>query len=264
MSKYTTEVRYICERLYGLDESTGYASVDAILAQTAPKIFDFDFPIFDEDYRLTLEIKILKHYYTREIGAETVGLWKLFLNRKMNEIMPYYNTLYELMKEKRLYMFNDVDISTKSDSKQNGTSDSNGETTTKTQDTTKSTNTATSKDTSESQSTDYSLYSDTPQGGLNGVNSESYLTTATKDTSSNNSTSNGSSSGNSTSSSDGTVNGTTKDKTVSMNTTDYLESKIGKSGGMTYYKQFKEALNEIVDIDMQIINELNDLFFGLW
>ena len=31
----------------------------------------------------------------REIGFETVGLFKLFLNERMAEIMPYYNKLYE-------------------------------------------------------------------------------------------------------------------------------------------------------------------------
>ena len=51
------------------------------------------------------------HYYTREIGFETVGLWKLKLQTKLNEIMPYYNKLYEteLLKYNPLY---DVDMTT--------------------------------------------------------------------------------------------------------------------------------------------------------
>ena len=49
-------------------------------------IFDFDFPIFDEDYKIPLEKKILRHYYLREIGFETLGVWKLKLNDKLNEI----------------------------------------------------------------------------------------------------------------------------------------------------------------------------------
>lgn len=93
MSKYTTEVRFICEQYYGLDESKGYDDVDTIITNAANRIFE-NFPIFDEAYRLPLEKKILRHYYTREICAETVGLWKLWLNNRMNEIMPYYNMLY--------------------------------------------------------------------------------------------------------------------------------------------------------------------------
>ena len=95
MSKYTTEVRTICENLIGLKSPAGYGSVNDILSQVAPLVFNFDWPIFDEAYRRVLEIKILKHFYTREIGLETVGLWKLKLDTKMNEIMPYYNQLYE-------------------------------------------------------------------------------------------------------------------------------------------------------------------------
>ena len=94
MSKYTTELRYICEEAAGLKESEGFSSIDAILNAARPKIFSFDYPIFDRDYKPVLETKILKHFYTREIGAETVGLWKLWLEAAMTEIMPYYNTLY--------------------------------------------------------------------------------------------------------------------------------------------------------------------------
>lgn len=94
MSKYTTELRFICEKLAGLEESEGYDSVKDIIANSRAKLFDFEYPIFDEAYRPVLETKIIKHYYTREICAETVGRWKLFLEERMNEIMPYYNDLY--------------------------------------------------------------------------------------------------------------------------------------------------------------------------
>ena len=99
MSKYTTEARYVCEFFAGNTESVGYSSIDEILEKSYNKIFDFKFPIFDENYRKPLCIKILKHYYTREICEETVGLWKLRLNTRMNEIMPYYNKLYEAWAE---------------------------------------------------------------------------------------------------------------------------------------------------------------------
>ena len=111
MSKYTTEVRYICETMAGLDHSEGYNSVNNIIDQSMDKIFDFDYPIFDQNYKRILQRKILKHYYTREIGAETVGLWKHFLDMKMNEIMPYYNKMYlsETLEFNPLY---DVDLTT--------------------------------------------------------------------------------------------------------------------------------------------------------
>ena len=94
MSKYTTELRYVCESLYPYRESKGYNDVNDILDETWDKVFDFDFPMFDENYREALCKKILKHYYTREISEETYGLWKLRLDARMNEIMPYFNKLY--------------------------------------------------------------------------------------------------------------------------------------------------------------------------
>lgn len=124
MSKYTTEVRFICETSAGLEHSEGYKSINQIITDSLNKVFDFDFPIFDETYRPVLERKILKHYYTREICAETVGLWKHFLDMRLNEIMPYYNKLYE----SELLQFNpfyDVDLTT--DRKTDGERNANGE-----------------------------------------------------------------------------------------------------------------------------------------
>ena len=95
MSEFTTQVRYICEKYANYDSSQNYVKVDDIIQSALPSIFDFSFPIFSEPYRNVLETKIIIHYYTREIGLETVGLWKLKLETKLNEIMPYYNKLYE-------------------------------------------------------------------------------------------------------------------------------------------------------------------------
>ena len=93
MSKYTTEVRYICETKCGIDVQKVPTDVDTIIGKSRDKIFG-QFPIFSEYYRATLEDKILKHYYFREIGFETFAMWQTKLNTKMNEIMPYYNLLY--------------------------------------------------------------------------------------------------------------------------------------------------------------------------
>lgn len=94
MSNYTTQLRNICE-MYTSKKREGFDNIVEIISQSAPKIFDFDYPIFDRSYKHALECKIITHFYTREICEETVGLWKLRLKAKMNEIMPYYNQLYE-------------------------------------------------------------------------------------------------------------------------------------------------------------------------
>lgn len=162
MSKYTTDVRSICEVNAGLEESVGASKVDDIIGKSVEKIFSFSFPIFDEEYRKVLEIKILKHFYTREIGFETVGLWKLKLNTKLNEIMPYYNQLYksELLEFNPFYDVNLTRKHTGSGSTDSETS-SNG----------------------SNSGINWNLYSDTPQGDVTGLESGNYLTTATKDSS---------------------------------------------------------------------------------
>lgn len=96
MSKYTTELRYICETNTSHPiAGNGFNNVGEIINSSHTNIFNFDYPIFDNRYRSVLEKKILLHYYTREISEETVGLWKLRLCDKLNLIMPYYNQLYE-------------------------------------------------------------------------------------------------------------------------------------------------------------------------
>lgn len=142
MSKYTTEVRFICESEAGYTESKGFNSIDEILTIAAPKIFNFDFPIFDENYRLPLEKKILRHYYTREISEETVGLWKLRLQDRLCMIMPYYNKLYEseLLQFNPLY---DVDLTRTHTGESEGDEDTTKNTTTETDSTLDKTNSET-------------------------------------------------------------------------------------------------------------------------
>lgn len=94
MAKYTTQIRTICENYASKDPSVDLSSYSQVIQAAIPHVFDFSFPIFNEEYRNVLESKILKHFYTWEIGEETVGLWKLRLDTKLNEIMPYYNKLY--------------------------------------------------------------------------------------------------------------------------------------------------------------------------
>ena len=90
MSKYTTEIRFICESYAGLSESVGLSKTAEIIEKARSLIFDFDYPIFDEEYRKTLETKILKHYYTQEIGFEVVGLWKLYLDEKNSRVYGFF------------------------------------------------------------------------------------------------------------------------------------------------------------------------------
>lgn len=335
MSKYTTQVRFICETAAGLSESEGQTTVKQIIAAAIPSVFDFDFPIFDESYRIVLETKILKHYYTREIGLETVGLWKLKLDTKLNEIMPFYNQLYksELIEFNPMY---DVDLTRDhtlnrseqteqtgtetADATKNGTVDTttsgtktgtsrenidvseNQETEQNSKSDTdiKNTTGSTSEETATGTKTHYDKYSDTPQGSLQNVQNDTYLTNArmvndndtqtgkttvsgsdtstgstTADTSTTtNSTSETTHTGNTTDETSGTQNTISAD-TEKRNATqtankeltsldDYLEHVKGKNGGVSYSAMLNEFRTTFLNIDMQVINELSDLFMNLW
>lgn len=52
-----------------------------------------DYPCVNEEYRKQLNDKIVMRYHMREIGQETVSMFKFAMRRKMHEIMPYYNQL---------------------------------------------------------------------------------------------------------------------------------------------------------------------------
>lgn len=94
MAVYTTQLRSICESLSG-QMPGGYTDTSKIIETARPQIFDFSYPIFEDSYKSVLETKIIRHYYTQEIGLETYGLFKFKLETRLNEIMPYYNKLYE-------------------------------------------------------------------------------------------------------------------------------------------------------------------------
>lgn len=266
MSKYTTEVRFICEQKAGLLESAGYSSVNNALSLSWNKIFT-NFPIWDESYRSVLCQKILKHYYLREICCETVGVWLLWLEERMNYIMPYYNQLYETTQLKYNPLIN-------TDFKREGNRDNDrheGSTSSSTDDrTSKQTrnNTITTEGTTTDThgNTNRDLFSETPQGALTGVENEEYLTNARKVTDS--------FTGNIVEDRSVTDNGNTDQtdnlKTASTaitnanSTEDYLEHIFGKTGSESYTKLILEYRNSLLNIDAMIIEELKDLFFGLW
>lgn len=95
MATFTMELREAIEATGGRVERTG-----AISQLVGGDIGLQHYPIFDEAYRSTLTGKIVDHYLVREIGHESIDHFQLAMRRRMNEIMPYYNKLYESEKIK--------------------------------------------------------------------------------------------------------------------------------------------------------------------
>lgn len=294
MSKYTTEVRFICESKSGLEISGG-GDVDNIIANSWNKIFTSKAPFFDEEYRSILCQKILKHYYLREICCETVGIWKLWMNERLETIMPYYNQLYESAKI-TFEPLEDVNVTRKHGRNVKGTEDresnskddetvTNTETDNRTRQIVgsndgKSSSTESGENSATSSDNKRDLYSDTPQGAITGVENENYLTNARKITNSVTSSGNESRNSNGTTENDYTENETyngkkdgniisakTGSSSLSRNsntTEDYLETLVGKQGAGTYSKMLIEFRETFLNIDMMVIKEFSDLFFGLW
>ena len=242
MSKYTTEVRFIVETASGLKESVGYSGIKEAIRLARPSVFNFTYPIFDETYREVLETKILKHYYTREICEETVGLWKLRLDTRMNEIMPFFNKLYksELLEFNPMYTH---DLEKKHDGESSNSGNSTGSVDTTINGTGSGTNVTSGTD----------KYSDTPQGALSGIESNSYLTDVriTGDNATTTST---------------TSNVSNLDSSEVKNeetSESYLESVKGYEGANPS-KLLKEYRETFLNIDMMVIDALEDLFFQLW
>lgn len=92
MSKYTITIKDMVDNYSLLSESK---KIDDKLDYARQYIFDFDYPVIDETTKRRIEIAILKHYYLREIAFETVGIFKIKLNDRLNLIMSRYNALYE-------------------------------------------------------------------------------------------------------------------------------------------------------------------------
>lgn len=199
--------------------------------------FDFQldkYPIFDENYRETLNNKILNHYFDAEIGFETAPLFRHYLLAKLNEIMPVYNTMYEKQKDLLENIFGNVNL----------TESFEGE----------NSNNSNVSNNSQSHSTGNSnmknLFQDTPQGELDttSINNQKWATNLSLNENSTNGniTDNSSSIGNS--------NGTNN----------YIKKIIGNNGGKYNIELLKEIQNSILNIDIMIINELQDLFMGIF
>lgn len=198
--------------------------------------FDFqmtNYPIFDENYRDTLNNNILNHYYESEIGFETAPLFRFYLNQTLNEIMPKYNELYKTQK-------NLID---------NNLLLSNTNLTEGLQGTNSTTSSSTSSSTNTGSSNSKNLYQDTPQGNISQQDIDAQNVYATNITLDHNSTSN-------------SINDTSN--ATGSGTNSYLKTIIGNNGGKYNIDILNDIKNNLMNIDLMIINELSDLFMGIF
>lgn len=272
---FTTELRTLCESTFGTIKHLPGGSVDHVIEGCWEQIFTNEWNTYDPAYKKVLCRKILRHYWMREIGQETTDLFLHYLNTRMEEIMPYYNDLYKSATLEFNPLF-DYDLQTTSKRTSDGETASSS-TVTGTDNLTgadsgtssgNSTGKITDKDTVTGQ--DVTKFSDTPQGELSGVLNGNYLTNATvvdksNTTNGDRSTQNTTSETNEHNRTEQRTNESTKNDSGTAKTTeDYVLSVKGKSGGKSYSKLLTEFRDTLINIDKMIIDELNDLFMGLW
>lgn len=216
------------------------------IVKSEQKIFDFDYPIFDETYRETFEKRFIRHFYYDEISMFPFGKWLYRLETKLNEIMPYWNQVYEAYKLELRILDNYEIVETYdknyADNSQ-GNVDSTGE----------SKNINNSKDVTNVEN--LNLQSDTPKKKIN-IDTYDVVSGINKDKNKVDS------------SNDSTTNNTNKNKII--NTTDNtgtekwkreMKGNIGVATDMDAITNYTQGLR---NIDLEVFDELSTLFMGVF
>lgn len=142
-------------------ESEEKTKIRDLASITHSKIFDFNYPLSSHISKDEFECLILKHFIMRRIGYETMTAFKLALEVKLNEIMPIYNKMFDMLEGWDLFNDGETITRTYSESGENNI-DSN------------------------STSIMDNRYSDTPQNKLVDVQDGTYMTDYTYNTGTNN------------------------------------------------------------------------------
>lgn len=243
MSKYTTQLRWIVEQTgEGQEVPKGQRYANAVYEVLGLS----DYPIWLESYRKFLNDKIIDHFYFREIGFETAAQFRWYMRRTMNEIMPYYNQLY-VSKDLVTEPLTDVDKSWDEahtlDRDTDTTENVDGRTTAHSE------SAGTSHERTVFQDTPMSLLDNTVAPTVQGLD---YATNVTY------------------------VDGSTTDETDSNGTslTDTVGNVIVDEEGTRIHNEkgrnrsqselLLEYRKTFINIDMEVIADLEDLFLSLW
>lgn len=258
LSKYTTEVRYICESFNSNTNSVS-STIDETIENARLQIFNFDYPYYDEEQKKRFETQFLRHYYFREIGFEVFGLWQSYLCSTLRDIMPYYLQMYKSA-ALNFDPFND----TNTQRNINNTKENN-----RTKNNTVETNISESIDTNKTiteNSTANNISnngeSDTPQGSLDNVKNFKYLTKAGRNESDLIQETNNTDIEKIARKNDENRTGNETENNKENGTV--VETVTGKQSSQSYSSLLLEYRKTFINIDLMIIEELNDLFMNIY
>lgn len=237
-----------------------------------PKLFDFPYPFFDDDYKPVFETNFIRHFYMRDIGYETESLFKLKLEDWLHLNMPYFNNLFEsellefdplLNSEMNVEHTKTNDKEQSDDRNLTGSTESDGTLT--------STSNQTTNENIADDNFKRDIFADTPDTRLglttqDGSGILEYASTIEEDSEKSqrdrdletNATSND------TTSLDTSV---TQNDTLVSNISeleDFVQKRVGKIGVQTYSKMLQEYRETFLRIERDIFNEMRVLFYGLY
>lgn len=223
MSKYTTTLYDLME---DVNEGKEDLTIDEKITNLASVLFDFTYPYPTPEDKTRIERAIIKHYLMREIAFETVGLFKLKLNDRLNLIMPKYNSAYKNLDDEVSPYINNY-IQEKGSNNRNSTSKAQ----------------TSGTDTREADT--FETTSDTPQGILTELKEGKYSSgaraTVSNDSANTSTTSNGS------------------DEEIASSTRE-LESLQGLTGA----EAFRVYFDNLISLDEELVYEFSDLFMCIW
>lgn len=259
MSKYTTELRNICKSFSDKPFNLSTDSIDDIIEQARPKIFNFNYPFFNQEHRELWECKFLKHFYMREIAHETFGMFQLRLSTRLNELMPYYNRMYE----SELLQFNPFDtVNTERKIESTATAEDRKTGSSVGRSGGQSQSIGSENGCGKSNSKNKDKYSDTPQESLTNVENGTYLTNYRVDENEAETTDSTNSNTSNSSLTENVVNAT--ESRFNENDGKTTEKFSGKNSGESYSKLLMEYRQTFLNIDLMLIEELDSLFMQIW
>lgn len=230
--------------MFNLYDNTQVTTELGAILDSGVDLWDFVYPVprstieyngktcvvdFDKE---RLQQKIENHYRFRQIGQETVGRFKHYLKTRMQEIMPYYVLLYEFDAK-----FHNIDDPLESynlvetfQQETRGTGKVTG----------------TNKAQTSGGSNNLTKFSDTPQGTVD--NLETHLTNATQLTSSDN----------------GQSNTQSDQESQDTGNTSHTLTRKGNIGVQPLGGEVENIRKAFINIDLQIVEELADLFLMVY
>ena len=236
MSKYTYQLRNVI-MFTSLNEVkswlTDYDLADYLTEDQLDVVTEAG--LFDKN---KLADRIINHYYMREIGVETIGLFKLRIKTKLDLLMERYAPLiYTNSIEYDILVNEDY---TETFNRSTSGTDTN-------------TNTSAGSNSTTSSGSGLTVSSDTPQGQISKTTilAGQYAT----------STSAGENT-NTTSTTDSVTNSSSGSNSGTETFTRRVKGNRGISA--TYQAMIKQYRENILTIYNDIINDLNDLFMGIW